>query len=1365
MKPRKWIIVVCFFILALASGLYVGKKTLEKNRNIERILVEHISPALGGTFAVENVRIGFFAVDLIGVSIVIPLQSFSLKVQDIKIGFSFLKLVASHGDIQKSINKIILVNPVLEVAFPARQKDAAVSAVSQQTFSINAFPVEHLLVKNCVIHLIDRGGKTLTVGEQLTGRLWGESEALNFELHGKLAAKKRNLFLSGVFSPVKRTQHISVRLDKARIDKPIRWYTVSVEKGSLDGVCEFSFSDTTFPYNIDAHGLVTIENGAGKIEGLAENISDIRFKALFKGNRILCDTVTARWKSVTLHGKGTAGFSIEQESRFNIKLSGIAPDMLTGVSESIRKEISGHGWIELDARRKQNTAQFTAEFTAGGLSFQKKAIRQCVGKGSFTGTSVTVDTVYCAVPGLSIGAAGLINFEKSPVVYSFELGLSGKAETFIPECGGTVTVTGDVHGLGNKPLFSLAVQGRNITWKQIDFGNPLLSVIKRGQTLHISSKQTTAARFSLSGTIDSVGNESPRLNITTTLSQSIVAPCLKTIPGDITHRLDTAYVSATISGKIPNPEITGILRCTGKKLNATGKVRLFRNEIAMPYVWQFDGEDIAVADTLFPIKAIGEIRHDTVRIKSLTALKGIAVSGVIKTGEKSTVELEIVCRDVPIDKINAFLPEDDRIIQHGVINGKARMSGEPAQLKTYCQLNLRQFSVAGITSLEADAVLRSSGEEFTVLPFVIRKDNRMICKVDTVTKKHDHLSFSGIFNNINVVHLLGTAIPSDYEIKGIVAGEFSTMDKGLPVRVHLYSPRIAVNSWNIDSVDARILVTSNGLVVEELSAADSSRSALVAEGEIPWSFLTNEIREQDTMHISAGIEGDLLATLEHSVESVVGGTGHGVVSVDFSVTADQWYFHRATATIPEGVLTVDPFLPDKVKDFTFTMRMDNKSRLHIICGGYVDKRPVTITNTHSIPKGYKPLLFGPVNCGVLQMRTPQRGIPVFVLGFMERQKGNVADIEFAGRRPFDAFTISGPVDKPKITGTWILRSLEFTFPLIEEAPFPENIVWDMDVKAGNRKVIYFYNIGRKKRRLMRFAECYLDPSSTHVKVRGSFGDGSFKVLGKIRSYRGYVFYGRNFDRDFEVGLDFAPQKMESGEGYDNLPIIWGSAETFSDSSRFDRIKLTLLVRDPETGSLSEKGRFSDMTFRVSSDFAEIPGEAELEFYREAGLNFITFKHAGKKAGEMMSSIGDQYINRYFLQRIERRLARRLGLDVFSFETSIASNYFNYLYNNPNEISGLARQWDYLAFANVGVTLGRYFLRDKVFLKWRTELIPKDLLLTPEHNIGVEYQPLDYFWVDFNYGFFRNEDDIMESNPKLRMQLRLPITKLRNYFDF
>ena len=51
---------------------------------------------------------------------------------------------------------------------------------------------------------------------------------------------------------------------------------------------------------------------------------------------------------------------------------------------------------------------------------------------------------------------------------------------------------------------------------------------------------------------------------------------------------------------------------------------------------------------------------------------------------------------------------------------------------------------------------------------------------------------------------------------------------------------------------------------------------------------------------------------------------------------------------------------------------------------------------------------------------------------------------------------------------------------------------------------------------------------------------------------------------------------------------------------------------------------------------------------------------------------------------------------------------------------------------MGVTLGRYFLRDKVFLKWRTELIPKDLFLTPEHSVGLEYQPMEYFWIDFNY---------------------------------
>ena len=133
-----------------------------------------------------------------------------------------------------------------------------------------------------------------------------------------------------------------------------------------------------------------------------------------------------------------------------------------------------------------------------------------------------------------------------------------------------------------------------------------------------------------------------------------------------------------------------------------------------------------------------------------------------------------------------------------------------------------------------------------------------------------------------------------------------------------------------------------------------------------------------------------------------------------------------------------------------------------------------------------------------------------------------------------------------------------------------------------------------------------------------------------------------------------------------------------------------------------------------------------------------------------------------LQNLEERLAKRLGLDVINVETSIASNYFNKLYNR--QFLTLANDWNYLAFANVGITVGRYILYDKVFLKWRTELIPVDTLLTPEYTMGFEFQPLSYFMMDVNYGI-RQGGKTLESNPQLLLQLRLPLNNIRKYLKF
>jgi hypothetical protein len=150
------------------------------------------------------------------------------------------------------------------------------------------------------------------------------------------------------------------------------------------------------------------------------------------------------------------------------------------------------------------------------------------------------------------------------------------------------------------------------------------------------------------------------------------------------------------------------------------------------------------------------------------------------------------------------------------------------------------------------------------------------------------------------------------------------------------------------------------------------------------------------------------------------------------------------------------------------------------------------------------------------------------------------------------------------------------------------------------------------------------------------------------------------------------------------------------------------------------------------------------------------------AGELVSTLGEQYVHRFLLQNLEGRLAKSLGLDVITFETSIASNYFNKIYNR--QLVNFTNDWSYLAFANVGVTFGRYILYDKVFLKWRTELVPVDTLIKPEYTMGFEFQPLNYFMMDFDYGV-RPGEKFLEQNPKVQLQLRLPIESMRKYFKF
>lgn len=720
----------------------------------------------------------------------------------------------------------------------------------------------------------------------------------------------------------------------------------------------------------------------------------------------------------------------------------------------------------------------------------------------------------------------------------------------------------------------------------------------------------------------------------------------------------------------------------------------------------------------------------------------------------------------PLGVVRPFLPPEFSSLSTGGIQGETRLFGSLDRVQSSSTLGLIELGNEELGCFSTKLVVHTTGDRFTIEPATLTRSGKVIATIDTITNRKGALQFHAIVSNLD----LATIIPADSEsepyIKAVVSGSIETTVEGFPLQFSVTAQEVALGTIMLTAASAQGTLTTSGMQLDTCTLHDERRSVIGGTARIPWSVIVGKSNETDTLRAAVTVSGDLLATIEHNFNSSVGGHGQGSARIAFAAAGDNWRFTEGVVRVPQGVLTVKPFVLDEIKEFAFLATVDSSGLVHTNLQGTIRKRPIRIFSEQVIPPGYEPLQMGPFNFGVLQVVTPKKGVDLHLPGFMAlKERG---DIEFLGKSPFKNFTISGPFDRLKLTGSWVLRGLEFTFPMLPNNevtwdfdPFPY-ITWEMDFRPGDRKVRYFWDLVGKRKRLMRFVEGYLDLSSG-VRLRGRDLDKTFRVYGALRSYKGAAYYGRVFDRNFDVGVEFFPQKPDKNQGYNNLPLLWGSAESDADSNRRERIKLTSVVNDPATGTVSEKGRLLDgptpnIIFHLSSDFEEMPGGSEREYYQQAG---ITVANVGG-AGSAVSQFGEQMFHRYLLQRWERRFARSVGLDVINIESSIVSNYFNKLYGRQFE--GLFHEDDYLAFANVGVTVGRYFFRDFLLLKARGELIPIEMMLKPEYSIGLEFQPSRYLMMDVNYGFHVLDAEI-QHNPLLMLQVRLPIRRMRNLLKF
>ena len=1286
--------------------------------------------------------------------------------------------------------------------------------------TFRSLPVDFLLVRKGTVTLsAGASAPRMLLGEELSGRMWEDEAGVSLDLRGKMASRKKNMVLTAAISRTGRNHRVSLRLDKAEISKPLRLGHAQIASGVLDGVVELSFPDSVSAATFESNGWVRISNGSCAIDGMDSAFSSMGLFAQLSNTTLRVDSLRCGFRGMDLAGKGDWNFSSAPSAQTGmlVRCQGIRPEQLVFFPSGSLKNITGQGWLEVKCVRRKNTGRRDFTFQAGGLNIGGQPVTLVAGAGLWEGSQVSVDSMSISGPGFSARGSGIVNYEKPPVAYSVSYSCRFDSLKAVRSLHGQISVSGSVRGLGADYFCDAVCGSKSLSWAGIPLGSPEIKVsLSRGRALSFSSTPDNAEFVTVMGMVDSIGT-SPRPVIT--CNASVGTSTMRALLGRLTplsgRTIDSAWAKAAFkgtdgafsvngfagisapSGTPSSPGAAGIRGALGIQIDKKDNEKSIR--------WQLFPQELTAAGIGLALRGGGTFSGDSLRVDSLSALSGVKASGLVRFGAPAggagpEILMTVAYRDVSLVQLTTLALGGGFPFRKGSVWGTTRVGGQMPHIRTDSDIHIRGASLPFAANLETDISCTTLDTVWTVLPLTLRQDGHTLVTVDTASNAHG-IRFSGRFSNVEILPLIKDILPEDFTkedhvITGMVSGTFASASAGespgatpevtssasgrAPVAdVSLHSWRIAVDGWRLDSVTATLVCGDRGLALKSLMASDSSRLRIRAGGFVPWSAFSDEQPEDDTLTLWATAAGDIVASVEHNVSAPfnlpISGHGLGTIDVAVRAVAGNYQVSRAIAQIPRGTLRIRPYVPGEIKDFSLKAAMDNplhveggaaadadaereNARISIVMNGMIGRRPVTIHSTHDIPSGFEPLTAGIFDFGALLVSTPKHGIDVHVPGLTEI--GAVSDVEFAPKAPWPEFALSGPFDKLCISGVWILRGVDLTFPMLDNTetrvvfnPFPY-ITWNFDIRAGNRKVKYYYDTG-KNRNLMRLVECYVDPVSV-LSLRGRDMDATFKILGNLRSSTGSVFYGRTFDRSIDIGLDFVPQPLPGGKGYDNVPIIWGSAEAVSDSSRFDRIKLTLITRDSITNAWSEKGRFYDIHFRVGSNIEDIPGETQEKFVAEERKRYGTVPGAGT----FVSTIGEQYLHRIFFQNAERHLAKSLGLDVITFETSIASNYFNKLYNRQFEFS----RWDYLALANVGITMGRYILNDKVFLKWRTELVPIDTVLQPQYNVGFEFQPLQYLLMDINYGIHVG-DKTLEYNPQLNLELRLPIKDIRKYFSF
>lgn len=1344
-----------------------GWRLTHAEDHLKSFLIEQLHPVLGENFSIEDVRVSISNVHLLHLTFADPEKKYSLTIADLRIGFNPLHLLR-YGAQARAFSQDLFIKQPRLVIHANTLPDSLQAPLEEQ--------IRHLLERVKSIKFINR--LSLLDGEIAYVGLDGKSAKIMRDLEGwmsKTGQDQIDLRLNGQLMDADDSAlSVSAQFDlqsgklalfhalvkRLPLDTPLLTAEIpglKVAAGLVNAVVDYVPHESPGSYR-DIQGLVEVTGLNATLHDSSLILQDGQITLAVHHGKVDLETASAlvNQSPVTLTGQIDHWLRPE----FHLALSTPAAD-LTNFKDLLPnqiKSLQGVANVQIALSGNMNTPLCDVAITAPWLRYHSLIVQDVAASAQWRNEQLSIHHIQGSWREFAVEGEGVVSLAADSSTIAASLRVEGSAlpivQKYWPNPLQIAHVDGALRleGLLRKPKADgrLNVVLTGAAQDSFYFSHRL--------SIHGSKLQIFPDMGTRSGLTASM--DWSRRPASFVLETATMQPWLALMNPDLAEKIHSANFDwgFRVTGTENDFSVSANLFKTNLSANANLVLSVTAAVQRQSEQWQGDGLLILYPQDPSPIAGHFFFSRDSVRwnLRDVVVGEWLAANASLYHQDQR-ISGACLIQSWPLQRLLPAQTHDVR----GILEAEVHFSGTISDPRLQGQLNVNDLNLKQAGPYTTEGAFDWDGVSLNLQRLLVKADDENLLFANgAYHPESDSLNFRLQGTSFEMAKIspaflpgqvpLGGQTTADIHVAGLLANPvftgFVRIKQGTCYSIpfddlHLQLGRaFSLTPYTVPAAKP-------ALPIQRLSVSRKGVFELIATGTYP-------LTRSDSVAVDIHGTGNFLSILSDINPYFVESNSSGGFNAHVTGLWNRPRFQHAELTVLDGMMKFLTVVP-KVTGLKAHLSLEPDHHFVAIdyIEGKIDGHACRISNRlAAADMAVKPLQnldfeqYG-VNFGVLILDTDREGVPLNILGLMER--GKYGFVRFRGRTDAERFYVAGPIERPLFRGVLEASNVQFMFPFDESLPMEESNIalevlfsaeWDVAVRAIN-EVRYVKSIPGGLDKV--YANLKLEEKWGELEFSGQWNDSTFRINGEVRTTSGIIEY---LDMNFTI--------EQGGAQWDRsslFPIVWGQARTtVTDSVGFtSQIFLTVQTVDQtmdkkpvdDIARQEERlGRWDQIRFKLTSDNPNL-GTTEAQLLASLGYSTETLQN---KAVDVIGINTENFLLRPIYRPVERTLEQTFRFDYVRFSSRFTRNFLNANLNNNVDLTNRLS-----LLRSTKLILGKY-LAKSVFMQYTGQVETgleyryQSKGVGLRHTLGLEYRINPQLLLELEYDYdslmLYNRDD-------------------------